>query len=57
MTCPHCPSTATTERPDRTTLGYRRFRRRRCNRGVHERTGMLFNQFQYPTDVVCLVVL
>jgi hypothetical protein len=26
MTCPHCESTATPERSDRTALGYRRLR-------------------------------
>jgi putative transposase len=57
MTCPHCGSTATTERPDRTELGYRRFRCRDCQRGFNERTGTLYNRLQYPTDVVCLVVL
>jgi putative transposase len=57
MTCPHCASTATTERPNRTALGYRRFRCRSCNRSFNERTGTLFNHLQYPTDVICLVVL
>jgi putative transposase len=57
MTCPHCESTATTEHPDRTELGYRRFRCRDCRRGFNERTGTPFNRLQYPTDVVCLVVL
>jgi putative transposase len=57
MTCPHCESSATTERPDRTELGYRRFRCRDCQRGFNERTGTPFNRLQYPTDVVCLVVL
>jgi putative transposase len=57
MTCPHCESSATTERPDRTELGYRRFRCRDCRRGFNERTGTPFNRLQYPTDVVCLVVL
>jgi putative transposase len=57
MTCPHCESTATIERPDRTELGYRRFRCRDCQRGFNERTGTPFNRLQYPTDVVCLVVL
>jgi putative transposase len=56
MTCPHCESTATTERSDRTALGYRRFRCRDCSRVFNERTGTLFNRLQYPTDVVCLVV-
>jgi putative transposase len=57
MTCPHCMSTAITERPDRTALGYRRFRCRDCQRTFNERTGTRFNYLQYPTDVVCLVVL
>ena len=57
MTCPHCASSATTDRPDRTELGYRRFRCRDCKRTFNERTGTLFNRLQYPTDVVSLVVL
>src|SRR4030095_3831946 len=28
-----------------------------CQRGFNERTGTLFNRLQYPTDMVCLVVL
>jgi len=38
-------------------LGYRRFRCRTCKREFNERTGTCFNHLQYPTDVVCLVVL
>jgi putative transposase len=57
MTCPHCASSATTDRPDRTELGYRRFRCRDCTRVFNERTGTLFNRLQYPTDVVSLVIL
>jgi putative transposase len=57
MPCPYCASTTTTERPDHTALGYRRFRCRDCKRNFNERTGTLFNYLQYPTDVVCLVVL
>jgi len=57
MTCPHYQSTATVERPDRTELGYRRFRCRTCKRGFNERAGTPYNRLQYPTDVVCLVVL
>jgi putative transposase len=56
MRCPHCQSMATTERPDCTELGYRRFRCRDCQRGFNERTGTPFNRLQYPTDLVCLVV-
>jgi putative transposase len=57
MWCPHCESADTTERRERTTLGYRRFRCRACKREFNERTGTHFNHLQYPTDVVCLVVL
>jgi putative transposase len=57
MTCPHCESTATTERPDRTELGYRRFRCRACQRAFNEWTGTPFDRLQYPTAVICLVVL
>jgi putative transposase len=57
MPCPHCQSSPTLERKDRTELGYRRFRCRTCHREFNERTGTRFNYLQYPTDVVCLVVL
>ena len=45
-------SRATTERPDRTELGYRRFRCHACHRGFNERTDTPYNRLQYPTDVV-----
>jgi putative transposase len=57
MRCPHCESADTTERRERTSLGYRRFRCRTCQRKFNERTGTSFNHLQYPTDVVCLVGL
>jgi putative transposase len=57
MTCPHCESTAITERPDRTEHGHRRFHCRARKREFNERTGTPFNRLQYPTDVVCLVIL
>jgi len=57
MGCPHCESADTKERRERTALGYRRFRCRVCTREFNERTGTSFNHLQYPTDVVCLVVL
>jgi putative transposase len=57
MGYPHCESADTTERRERTTLGYRRFRCRACKREFNERTGTSFNHLQYPTDIVCLVVL
>jgi transposase-like protein len=46
MRCPYCQSIATTERPDRTALGYRRFRCHACTRGFNERTGTPFNRLQ-----------
>ena len=57
MPCPHCCSAKTTERSDRTTHGYRRFRCRGCGRGFNERTGSVLNRLQLPTDVVFLIVL
>ncbi|MCW2243129.1 DDE-type integrase/transposase/recombinase [Azospirillum canadense] len=57
MCCPHCHSTATTERSDRTTHGYRRFRCQECGRQFNERTGSVLDRLQVPTDVVFLIVL
>jgi putative transposase len=57
MSCPHCQSSATTQRSEVTARGYRRFRCRSCSRGFNERTGSVFNRVQYPPDVICLVVL
>jgi transposase-like protein len=55
--CPHCAAIATTERHQRTSLGYRTFRCAACRRVFNERTGTPFNHLQYPTDLVLLVVL
>jgi hypothetical protein len=41
MVCPHCASSATTECPNRTELGYRRFRSRACQREFNERERLL----------------
>lgn len=57
MRCPHCHSTATTERSDRTAHGCRRFRCRECGRQFNERTGSALNRLPVPTDVVFLIVL
>jgi putative transposase len=57
MQCPVCTSRATSERSERTELGYRCFRCRGCRRGFNERSGTVFNRLQYPTDLVFLVVL
>lgn len=57
MRCPAYIARATAERFDRTQLGYRRFPCRDCGGGFNECSGTMFNRLQYPTDVVCLVVL
>jgi putative transposase len=57
MECPYCQLSTTSERPETTARGYRRFRCRACTRGFNERTGSVFNRVQYPPDVVCPVVL
>jgi putative transposase len=51
---PHGGSTDTSERRDRTELGYRRFRCRTCKRELNERTGTSVNHLQSPTAVGCL---
>jgi hypothetical protein len=38
-TFPHCASTASSDCPNRTELGYRRFRCRDCRHMFNERTG------------------
>jgi putative transposase len=53
MPCPHCQSTVTTERPDRTELGYRRFRCRACKRGFNERTGTPYNRLRRCQLIAC----
>ncbi len=57
MSCPHCKSTATTERRCQTALGYRRFSCRSCQHRFNERTGTEFNDLRFPTDIVLLSVL
>src|SRR4028119_951213 len=57
MACPHCASTITIELTKRTHLGYRIFRCSECQRTFNERTGTPFNNLQFPTDIVLLVVL
>ena len=57
MECPYGRSSTTTDRPETTAQGCRRFRCRACERGFNERTGSVFNRVHYPPDVVCLVVL
>src|SRR4249920_3990736 len=57
MRCIECGSKATTERPERTAQGYRRFRCRACGKQFNERSESLLNRTQYPSDVIALVVL
>ena len=57
MQCAGCGSAAVTERSERTTQGYRRFRYRRCGKQLNERTGTVRNRAQYPSDVIALVVV
>src|SRR5215210_6841473 len=57
MECVCCGSAAVTERPERTTQGYRRFRCRSCGKQFNERSAGVLNRTQYPSDVVALVVL
>ena len=57
MRCPRCGSEQVGERPERTALGYRRFRCRGCGKQSNERTGTALNRTQYPADVIALVVL
>src|SRR5712672_1186629 len=57
MRCIGCGSTAVSERSERTTQGYRRFRCRACGKQFNERSESLLNRTQYPSDVIALVVL
>jgi putative transposase len=56
MDCVACGSAAVMERPDRTALGYRRFRCRDCGKQFNERSGTLLTRARYPSSVVALVV-
>jgi putative transposase len=57
MRCPACRSTPISERPERTTQRYRRFRCGSCSKQFNERSGGAVNRAQYPSDVIALVVL
>jgi putative transposase len=57
MNCPHCATITTTELTKRTQLGYRIFRCSACRRQFNERTTTLYNELEFPTDIVLLVVL
>jgi uncharacterized protein CbrC (UPF0167 family) len=49
--------TAVSERNERTTQGYRRFRCRACGKQFNDRSESLLNRTQYPSDVIALVVV
>src|SRR6202521_1271706 len=57
MRCVACGSWAISERSERTTQGYRRFRCRACGKQFNERSAGVLNRTQYPSDVIALVVL
>jgi putative transposase len=57
MSCPHCTSSQTTKRAGATSVGYTRFVCNNCGRRFNERSGTLFNDLQYPTDIVLNAVL
>jgi transposase-like protein len=57
MPCPQCAATITQEQAQRTALGYRTFRWPSCRRRFNERTGTLYNDLTFPTDLVFLGVL
>ena len=57
MPCPHGLSTSVSKRKFRTSLGYRTFYCRDCNRRFNERSGTPFNDLQFPNYIVLLAVL
>ncbi len=57
MSCPHCLSTSVSKRKLRTSLGYRTFYCRDCERRFNERSGSAFNDLQFPNDIVLLALL
>src|SRR5690349_16183231 len=57
MNCPRCNSSKTKQSDHKTALGYRTFRCFDCTARFNERTGTPFNNLQFPTDIVLLVVL
>lgn len=56
MNCPHCESSNTRQCNSKTNLGYTEYRCRNCCRQYNERTGTVFNNLEYPTEVVILAV-
>ena len=56
MRCIECDAADVSERRERTTRGYRRFRCRACGKQFNERSGGILNRAQYPSDVIALVI-
>jgi putative transposase len=56
MRCPACGSAAISERPQRTTQGYRRYRCGYCDKQCNGRSVGVLNRAQYPSDVIALLV-
>ena len=56
MRCIECDAADVSERRERTTRGYRRFRCRTCGKQFNERSGGILNRAQYPSDVIALVI-
>lgn len=56
MNCPYCMSSTIKNLSKKTSLGYQIFRCLNCGRIFNERTGTAFNNLEYPTDVVLLVI-
>jgi putative transposase len=56
MRCITCDAAKVSERPERTSRGYRRFRCLACGKQFNERSGQILNRVRYPSDVVALVV-
>ncbi len=56
MRCIECDAADVSERRERTTQGYRRFRCRACGRQFNERSGGILNRAHYPSDVIALVI-
>jgi transposase-like protein len=51
-----CGAEAISERPERTTQGYKRCRCHACSKQLNERTGTVLNRMQHPADVIALAV-
>ncbi|MDA0233264.1 MAG: IS6 family transposase, partial [Chloroflexi bacterium] len=57
MPCPRCQSEPTLGTTYRTSLGCRICYCRKCKRRFNERTHTPFDDLQFPTDIVLMVVL